>query len=63
MHNLSNMELQNLRHLIVEEQVKADKSRFFSGQVSNPQLKDYLNRKSRQAQQNVQRLSQFVSNY
>jgi len=57
------MELQNIRYLLVEEQVMANKTRFFSQQVSNPQLRDFLNQESQQAEQNVQRLSQFVSGY
>ena len=63
MQNITNMELQNIRYLLVEEQVMANKSRFFSQQVSNPQLRDFLNQESQQAEQNVQRLSQFVSGY
>ena len=63
MQNITNMELQNIRYLLVEEQVMANKTRFFSQQVSNPQLRDFLNQESQQAEQNVQRLSQFVSGY
>ncbi len=63
MQNINSMELQNIRHLLVEEQVKANKNRFFSQQVSNPQLRDFLSQSSQQAEQNVQRLSQFVSGY
>ncbi len=61
--NLTNMDLQNLRHLIVDEQVKASKSRFFAQQVSEPQLRDFLNQKAQKSQQNVQRLTQFVSGF
>ncbi len=63
MQNITNIELQNIRYLLVEEQVMANKARFFAQQVSNPQLRDFLNQESQQAEQNVQRLSQFVSGY
>ncbi len=63
MQNINNMELQNIRHLLVEEQVKANKAKFFSQQVSNPQLRDFLNQESQQAEQNIQRLNQFISGY
>ena len=61
MQQISNVELQNIRHLMMEAQTTADKARFFAQQVSNPQLKAHLNRKAQNCQQNVQRLSQFIS--
>ncbi len=61
MQNLSNIELQNLRHLIVEEQVKASKSKFYAQQVSNPQLSSFLDKKAHSCEQNVQKLSQFIT--
>jgi len=63
MQNINNMELQNIRHLLVEEQVKANKAKFFSQQVSNQQLRDFLSQESQQAEQNIQRLNQFISGY
>lgn len=61
MQSLSSIELQNLRHLIIDEQVKASKSKFYAQQVSNPQLKSFLNKKAQNCEQNVQNLSQFIS--
>ncbi len=58
---ISNTELDNIRHLMLEVQATAEKTNFFAQQVSNPQLKSHLNRKAQQCQQNVQRLSQFIS--
>ena len=61
MQQLSNTELENLRHLIMEEQVTADKAGFFAQQVANSQLKSHLDRKYQMCRQNVQKLSQFLS--
>ncbi|MFW6381555.1 MAG: hypothetical protein ACOCZ3_03330 [Bacillota bacterium] len=63
MANLSNMELQNLRHIMMSEQLKAVKSDVFAQQVSNPQLKSFLENKSQQARDSVNRLNQFLNAY
>lgn len=55
------MELQNLRHLISDEQVKAEKSRIFAQQVNDPQLRSFLDKKARMAEQNVQNMLQFLN--
>ena len=61
MPHISNMELQNLRHIIGAEHLEANKARVFAGQVNDPQLRAFLERKSRGAEQNVQKLSHFIS--
>ena len=61
MNQLTSVELENLRHLMMESQVVAQKSRFFAQHVSNPQLEAHLNRKAQNCEQNVQRLNQFLS--
>ncbi|MFW6270176.1 MAG: hypothetical protein ACOC4G_08865 [Bacillota bacterium] len=63
MPHLNNSELQNIRHIMLEEQVTADKADFFVSQVSNPQLKSHLDQKARMCRQNVQQLNQFISQY
>lgn len=60
---ISNLDLDNLRHLVIGEQVQAEKNRVFADQVSNPQLKSFLSRRAKQAEQNIQKLSQFMNQY
>ncbi|MEJ6951199.1 hypothetical protein [Natronospora cellulosivora (SeqCode)] len=60
MSNLSNMELENLRHLIIDEQLSIEKANIFAQQVNDPQLRTYLQKKMNSAQQNAQSLSQFL---
>ncbi len=60
MQHITNIELQNLRHLIGAEMLTASKARTFAGQVNDQQLRSFLERKARGAEQNVQRLEQFI---
>ncbi|MFW6237711.1 MAG: hypothetical protein ACOC5A_00575 [Halanaerobiales bacterium] len=60
---ISNLDLDNLRHLVIGEQVQSEKSRAYAEQVSNPQLKSFLSHRAEQAEQNVQKLSQFLNQY
>ena len=63
MHQLSTTDLQNLRHIMLEEQVTAQKSDYFAQHVSNPQLKTHLNRKAQRCRQNIQKLNQFLGQF
>lgn len=63
MHQLNNAELQNLRHIMLEEQACADKAEFFAAQVQNPGLKSHLDRRARECRQNIQQLNQFISQH
>ena len=63
MHQLNNAELQNLRHIMLEEQIAANKAEFYATQVSDPQLQSHLDQKARLCQQNVQQLGQFIAQY
>ena len=60
MQHISSIELQNIRHLIGAEMVTASKARMFAGQVNDQQLRTYLDKKARGAEQNIQRLEQFL---
>ena len=61
MQQLNNAELQNLRHIMFEEQTCADKADFFANQVQNPNLKSHLSRRAQECRQNIQQLNQFIS--
>ncbi len=60
MANLNQMELQNLRHLIGDEQLSATKCGTYAQQTQDPQLKNFFNKSAQQAQQNAQKLEQFL---
>ena len=60
MPHISNIELENLRHLIGSEQLEANKARVFAGQVNDPQLRAFLEKKARGADQKVQKLGQCI---
>ncbi len=60
MANLTQMELQSLRHLIGDEQLCATKCRSYAQAAIDPQLKQYFETTAKQAQQNVQKLQQFL---
>lgn len=61
MPHISNMELQNLRHIIGTEQLCLEKSRVFAQQVNDPQLRNFLERKVQSSQQSIQNLNQFLN--
>jgi predicted RNA binding protein with dsRBD fold (UPF0201 family) len=56
---ISNMELENLRHLISSEQLCYAKAKVFAQHVNDPQLKNYLEKQARSAEQSIQNLNQF----
>ena len=60
MAHLSNMEVENLRHLITDEQLSMEKANFFAQQVNDPQLRNYLEKKINSAKQNTQSLKQIL---
>ncbi|NLM97394.1 MAG: hypothetical protein GX175_07285 [Halanaerobiaceae bacterium] len=60
MSQISNIELENLRHLISTEQLCYAKARAFAQQVSDPQLKSYLEKQAWSAEQSIQNLNQFL---
>jgi len=61
MPHISNMELQNLRHIIGTEQLCLEKSRVSAQQVNDPQLRNFLERKVQSSQQSIQNLNQFLN--
>ena len=63
MHQLSSLDFQNLRHIMLEQQLTAKKSEYFAHQVSNSQLKSYLNRKAQNCRQNIQKLNQYLGQF
>ena len=60
---LSSVELANLRHIILEEQVALNKADFFAQQVSDAKFKSLLEKKARRCKENVQQLNQFITTY
>ncbi|MFW6030566.1 MAG: hypothetical protein ACOCRO_10020 [Halanaerobiales bacterium] len=60
MSQLTNLEVEELRHLIMDEQLSMEKANLFVQQVNDPQLRNYLEKKITSSQQNTQSLSQFL---
>lgn len=60
MSQLNQMELQNLRHLIGTEIVKARKFQDYSQQASDQALKNYFTQQSTQAQRDADTILSFL---
>ena len=60
MANISHIELENLRHLITDEQVASSKCSFYADSAQHPELKKMFSQGAKDAQSNVQKLKQFL---
>ena len=60
MTHLNQMELQNLRHLIGDEQRCASKCQAYAQITQDQQLQQFLQREAQMAQSNAQKLIQFL---
>ncbi|HAH96125.1 MAG TPA: hypothetical protein DHD79_09270 [Firmicutes bacterium] len=60
MSQLNQMELQNLRHLIGTEIVKARKFQDYSQQASDQALKNYFSQQATQAQRDADTIMSFL---
>ncbi|MGE5543460.1 MAG: hypothetical protein ACM3UW_00670 [Bacillota bacterium] len=61
MPNLTNMELDSLREIIMEETLAASKFAAYAQTATDASLKSFLNKASQEASRNVQTLRQFLS--
>lgn len=61
MAQLNQMELQNLRHLLGDETLAATKYKTYAQSCSDPQLKSHFQKMAQEADQNCQKLIQFLS--
>lgn len=61
MPHLTNIELDSLREIIMEETLAASKFASYAQAANDASLKSYLNKASQDASRNVQTLRQFLS--
>ncbi|NLW45622.1 MAG: hypothetical protein GXY92_10640 [Syntrophomonadaceae bacterium] len=61
MAGLTNMELDSLRELIMEETLAASKFAAYAQTATDTALKNHLNKASQEASRNVKTLKQFLS--
>ena len=60
MSNLTELELQNLRHLITGYETSHDKMTSYAEQVSDQQLKQYFSQAAQSAMDNKKTLTSFL---
>ncbi len=60
MGNISEMELQNLRHLLLSSQMEEGKYQTYAEQSSDPNVKKYFEKATQSAMKNKQDLMQFL---
>lgn len=60
MSNLSEMELQNLRHLLLFSDTDREKYKAYAEQSTDPNIKQFFQKESQSAEQKKQTLSQFL---
>ncbi len=61
MPNLTNIELDSLREIIMEETLAASKFAAYAQTATDASLKSYLSKAAQEASRNVQNLRQFLS--
>lgn len=62
MVNLSQVELQNLRHLIIAQETSYDKFNTYASQCVDPQIKQLFMKSSQDALNTKQKLISFLNN-
>ena len=60
MGNISEMELQNIRHLLTSAQTEEKKYQAYAEQASDPQVKQFFQKASQSATQNKQTFLQYL---
>lgn len=60
MGNISEMELQNLRHLLLASEVDTKKYGTYAEQATDPNVKQFFQKASNSATKNKQQLLQFL---
>ncbi|NLK70257.1 MAG: hypothetical protein GX286_02290 [Clostridiales bacterium] len=61
MSQLSQVELQSLRHLISSHENSAQKFETYAQQSTDPQIRSYFEKAAREAQQTKQKLMSFLN--
>ena len=61
MSNISEMELQNLRHILLSCDVEKEKYKAYAEQCTDPNLKQFFQKESQGAETKKQQLTQFLS--
>lgn len=61
MGNISELELQNLRHLLTAAQTEEKKYQAFAEQATDPQVKQFFQKSAQSATQNKQTYLQFLN--
>ena len=62
MANLSQIELQNLRHLIGAHEISYDKLNTYASQCVDPQIKQFFTKSAQEALNTKQKLMSFFNN-
>ena len=62
MANLTQIELQNLKHLIVESETNYNKLNTYASQAVDPQIKQMFTKSAQEALNTKQKLMSFLSN-
>jgi type III secretory pathway component EscR len=60
MSNLTEMELQNLRHLLLFSDTDREKYKAYAEQSTDPNIKQFFQKESQSAEQKKQTLLQFL---
>lgn len=60
MANITQIELQNLRHLISDEQLSSVKKSAYADAASHPELKELFTKGAQQSQSNIKKLRKFL---
>ncbi|HHX56606.1 MAG TPA: hypothetical protein GX710_01155 [Clostridiales bacterium] len=61
MSQLSQVELQSLRHLISSHETSSQKLETYAQQSTDPQIRSYFEKSARDAQQTKQKLMSFLN--
>lgn len=60
MGNISEMELQNIRHLLLASEMEEKKYKDYAGQATDPQVKQFFEKSAQSATQNKQTFLKFL---
>lgn len=60
MANISEMELQNIRHLLLASETEEKKYKDYANQATDPQVKQYFEKSAQSATQNKQTFLKFL---
>lgn len=61
MANISEMELQNLRHLLLASEMESEKYKSYAEGATDPNVKQFFQKSAQSATQNKNQLLQFLN--